>query len=254
MDTLYVAALAAKKSSLSVSYSPTDAQSKLHEALFQLYTVPSTDSELDEALARVVNGTHSDYYVSEIAKSIDALADVGIAHKNVDAKDPDFWAQLAAESLCEEIVDCSVEDLRNTVSGVPSTHTIGQPSFDNSEIRTMTNFGLHLATLTMRVTPCEAPNDICWAYTSNYGSGILTSDVVSDWHIAADPIPTRLTNYGLNGNNEVVAIGQVIEVLEGDPTRVDDDDGYVNAWVSLDNPNGRAASIPTLQLKSFAHQ
>ena len=58
----------------------------------------------------------------------------------------------------------------------------------------------------MRVTPCEAPNDICWAYTSNYGSRILTSDVVSDWHIAADPIPVRLTNYGLNGNNEVVAI------------------------------------------------
>ena len=106
----------------------------------------------------------------------------------------------------------------------------------------------------MRVTPCEAPNDICWAYTYNYGSGILTSDVVSNWHITTDPIPVRLTNYGLNGNNEVVAIGQVIEVEEGDPTRVSDDDGYVNKWVDLDNPNDRAVSIPTLQLKSFAHQ
>jgi hypothetical protein len=252
MDALHVATLATKKAILAGSYNPTVAQLKLHNALFELYTVPSTVSELDEVLTRIVNGSHSDYYVNEITKSIDTLADLGIVHKDVDSKDSDFWAQQAAESLCEEIAGCSVEDLRNAVSGAPGIVASGQQGLVTSTTGSTSNFGLHLATFTMWVTPCEAPSNVCRAFGYNYGTGILTSEIYTNWHIAADPVPVQLTNYGFNGNNNVVAIGQVIEVLEGDPSRVDDDDGYVNSWVDLDNPNARAASIPTFELESFA--
>ena len=248
MDALHVTTLATKKAILSGSYNPTVAQSKLHNALFELYTTPYTVPELDAMLTKIVNGSHSDYYIIEITKSIDAQADLGIVHKNVDAKDPDFWAQQAAESLCEEIVGCSVNDLRNTVSKTLGADVNGQPD----ALTTDNTFGLHLATFTMWVTPCEAPSNVCKAFDYNYGTGIQTKVIYTNWHIAADPIPVRLTNYGLNGNDNVVAIGQVIASVEGHPTRISDDDGYVNSWVGLDNPNARAVSIPTFTLKSFA--
>ena len=244
IDGYELVALDAQEQILKNKYAPTIAEEKLHEYLFTIYDLPSTEEAIHDRIIGIVGQNHF-AHAKQLADSLNRMANMGIIGDDVHKMDSEFWRNIAVLSFCDLTDKCP--------AGMVSQVNSELYGIDTASIRQVVNYATHTATINIQYQSCETSEDTCYEFSSNFGSTYISDEVPGPSHVGDYYLKSDMTNYSSAGG-VVFAMGQVTDSLTGGSQYIQDDDGYVSGTKYLYNPNAATWSQPIVTFTSYALQ